>query len=220
MNSLLLYLVCGILIYLIIRKFLNINLIDQLNNNEDSIPHMSENEINVLKKYLSKSTYYFEFGSGGSTVLAHKYKNIKKITSIESDKEYSKYIQKIASSANIIHINIGDTIEWGKPKNKNNYNNWPNYYKAWLNKDYNPDLILIDGRFRIACALIVALNNGNYQDQIILIHDFNNRSSYHCILDYFDIIESVDTLVVLKIKSNINKDECNKLLLKHSHDYE
>lgn len=173
-----------------------------------------------VKRYLSKSTYYFEFGSGGSTVLAHKYKNIKKITSIESDKEYSKYIQNIASNANVIHVNIGDTGDWGKPKNEDKYNDWPNYHKTWINKNYEPDLVFIDGRFRIACALTVALNNNKFIDPIIIIHDFNDRPSYHCILDYFDIIESVDTLVVLKIKSNINKDKCNKLLVEHTYNYE
>lgn len=218
MNKLLLYILFGIIIYIIIRKIINI--VDHLENNEEPKPHMSDNETNIFKKYLSKSTLYFEFGSGGSTILAHKYKNIKKITSIESDSEYSKYIQNIAPNANMIHINIGDTVKWGHPKNKNNYNDWPNYYKAWFNKNYEPDLILIDGRFRIACALTIALNTKNSQNTIVLIHDFNNRPSYHCILDYFDIIESVDTLVVLKIKPNINKDDCNKLLLKHTYNSE
>uniref|UniRef100_UPI0040267B70 hypothetical protein n=1 Tax=Candidatus Stercorousia sp. TaxID=3048886 RepID=UPI0040267B70 len=41
----------------------------------------------------------------------------------------------------------------------------------------------------------------------ILIHDFNNREEYHYILKYLDIIDTMDTMCIFKIKEKINKEE-------------
>jgi hypothetical protein len=89
---------------------------------------------------------------------------------------------------------------------------WNIYPNMWLTKSEEPDLVLIDGRFRVACALTVLLNSDK---PYVIIHDFNNRSQYHCILIFYDVIESVDTLVVLKKKEVYDKDLAKSLLETH-----
>jgi len=61
---------------------------------------------------------------------------------------------------------------------------------------YFVDLILIDGRFRVACAL-------NLFDQIennttIIFDDFLNRKNYHVVLEYYDIVMKAGRTVILK----------------------
>ena len=51
---------------------------------------MPEKEKNLFYKYLDKSNYYFEFGSGGSTYQALIRTNIKSIYSIENHEPYYK----------------------------------------------------------------------------------------------------------------------------------
>ena len=65
------------------------------------------------------------------------------------------------------------------------------------------DLILIDGRFRVACCL-KCFDKIN-QDCFIIFDDFLNRPQYHIVLDYYEIIEKTidNTMVVLQKKSHI-----------------
>jgi hypothetical protein len=64
------------------------------------------------------------------------------------------------------------------------------------------DLILIDGRFRVACCLkcFDVINDNCF----IIFDDFLNRKHYHVILDYFYIGEktSDNRMVVMKKKPN------------------
>ena len=71
-----------------------------------------------------------------------------------------------------------------------------------FNKEYNADVILIDGRFRVACALDIF--NKIKEDTIILIHEFF-RPQYLIIEKYYDYIYHWDTLYMFKKKLNINK---------------
>jgi hypothetical protein len=97
---------------------------------------------------------------------------------------------------------------WGHPSPKNTWHNYFNYSNVIceLDKDIsnNIDLILIDGRFRVACCLkCFDVMNDNC---LIIFDDFLNRPQYHIVLDYFDIIDktSDNVMVVLK-KKNVAK---------------
>jgi hypothetical protein len=245
-------------------------------------PAFTNTDYNLFNKYISKSTNYFEFGSGGSTYEAYKKVNIKKIFSVESSNDW---INKIISSlntknyqindnnynkrlnfffidfnTNIGHLglplpNLNDNVDFltkiknksinsmniyddkllnGKVidienespfnclikvndnknflvhpkvvrlKNKNIITNFNKYSDSiiTLHEKINPniDLILIDGRFRVMCALkCCKVINKNC---IVLIDDFFNRKSYHVLFDYFDIIEKGERMVALKKKEN------------------
>jgi len=177
---------------------------------------MSSNEKEVFRKYLSQCSNYFEFGSGGSTYRASITDNIKTITSVESDKLFSEKIKKLSSKIDMIYVNIGPTGDYGRPLLKLNSNLWKNYANAFEKRKENTDLVLVDGRFRVACALKVCLE---LPSSTVLVHDFYNRAHYHCILPYFDVIESVETLVVLKPKAIFDRQECAMLLHKHYIDF-
>jgi hypothetical protein len=65
------------------------------------------------------------------------------------------------------------------------------------------DVILVDGRFRVACALksLEYVSDGS----VVLIHDFFDRSPiYDAVLKYYDIIDRADTLVVLSRKKVVD----------------
>lgn len=155
-------------------------------------PLMSAAEQAVFRKYLSASTRYAEFGSGGSTVWANHTESIESIISIESDKDFAAEIQAICPRAEVRWVDVGPTRGFGHPKDRTFQDTW------YLYSDQNigdPDTILIDGRWRVACALRVSMK---YPNTTVLIHDFWNRPEYHVVLPFYSVIESVDTLAVLK----------------------
>jgi protein O-GlcNAc transferase len=83
---------------------------------------------------------------------------------------------------------------------------FPNYSKnIFSSLDTNKiDIVLIDGRFRVACLLSVILNTPSAKGVFILFHDFWNREKYHTVLKHVIEIERVDTLGVFKIKNKID----------------
>jgi len=178
-------------------------------------PHMSENEKQLFKKYLNNCTHYWEFGGGGSTAWACDIATIQSIVTIESDRQYANKLKGDFKKADIRWTDIGSTGNWGAPTDYSKMELWKTYPNNWLSKSHEPDLVLIDGRFRVACALTVLLHSDNTNNPYILIHDFNNRQEYHCILVFYTIIETVDTLVVLQKKDTYNIDLAKSLLEKY-----
>jgi hypothetical protein len=170
----------------------------------------------LFYKYLDKSNHYMEFGSGGSTYQASIRLNIKSISTVESDLEWIQLLQsKITHSCiqyNYIDIEASP-MKLGYPGKNCSIEAMKKYSDVKVPSE--TDLVLIDGRFRVACCLklIGQIND----DCIVIFDDFLNRPKYHIILDYFSILEQTDdnSLVVLQRKKGtipslelIKKYEC------------
>ena len=154
-----------------------------------------------FKTVLAKSDFYFEYGSGSSTILANNLN--KKFISIESDLSFFKLMIS-KNIKNIKYVSIGLTLNYSYPliilRGKVN-----NYIKS-INKIFNnritPDLILIDGRFRVACCL----NLLNFKNKIlkkktvILLDDYEKRLHYR-VLENFFLIKKKGRMALLKPKS-------------------
>jgi hypothetical protein len=173
-------------------------------------PHLEINDKKIFYEYLDKSNNYFEFGSGGSTYQASIRNNIKKIYSVESDLEWHNKLKNMLNkNTNIDFIyNEMDTRPntWGNPGPNSTKNQHINYSNQILFLDKNKikdiDFILIDGRFRVACCLKcfdVITNNC-----FIAFDDFLNRSYYHIVLNYYDIIKQTNDnrMVILQKKKD------------------
>lgn len=173
-------------------------------------PHLSKNDKIMFYKYLDNANNYFEYGSGGSTYQASIRKNIKSIYSVESDIFWQKKLKRIINKANISYIfNEMDTQPntWGNPGKEATNEQKINYssHMGFLNKTQQKslDLVLIDGRFRVACCLkCYDIINENC---LIAFDDFLNRPQYHIVLKYFDVVEKTldNRMIILKKKKNM-----------------
>ena len=185
---------------------------------------MSDGELEVLHKYLGQASHYLEFGSGDSTLHAARTPTIKHIDSVESSHQYidenlktQPEIQQAMADKRIdFHIiDIGETQNWGYPKDDSKKHLWPNYSLSVFTQHSQHDLVLIDGRFRVACALSCLLNTP--QDCTIMIHDFWNRTKFYLLLQFFDVQCEVDKLGVFRKKSHLNQDKIKRLLKKYQY---
>jgi hypothetical protein len=116
-----------------------------------------------FRKLLGKAHSYVEYGSGGSTVLADR-TQVPTVT-VEGDRFFASAVAKkirARGSVKLLVANIGTTVEWGAPMFKRltpgRKARWLSYVDAayeTLNslKRPLPDLVLVDGRMRRACAL-------------------------------------------------------------------
>jgi hypothetical protein len=170
---------------------------------------------------------YFEFGCGGSTFRACLHPNIEHITSIDSSIGWIKKVSdnsvvsllKKQGKINFLFVDINaDEFSWGIPKDKSKINNWPEYSFSIRKTPVKYDMILIDGRFRVACglhSLEMLSPNG-----IMVIHDYTNRTHYHILTKYYDMVETVETLAVFKKKPNYDIMSVQSIIDKYEMIYD
>ena len=126
---------------------------------------MKQDELALLTAALRSSDKYLEFGTGGSTVLACETVRIS-VLSVESDQAWTEQVEaecvakRTALTPEFLHVDIGPTGAWGKPTDASTRDRWPAYHASVWNQRLakESDLILIDGRFRVACCAQSALN--------------------------------------------------------------
>lgn len=186
---------------------------------------MTPKEIELLIRHLKSSQAYLEFGAGGSTQLAIEHAR-GRIVTVESD---AAWVEKLKADPKVkaaidarrlsfMHIDIGPVGDWGVPRGETRIKHWKDYFSApWISLDIPFDLVLIDGRFRIMCALMAAAYASD--ETRIAIHDYGVRKHYFVIEKYFDTIETADTLVILKRRKNINYMSWSSDILKHFFDF-
>lgn len=174
------------------------------NNRQEMSLTFKSKDCQLFEKYIDQCTNYFEFGSGGSTYYASTRDNVKSVTSIESDIQWAELLIHNVNDdkLNMIHIDM-DTKprSFGYPGPNATFEQRKSYSDQIINTDVKPDMVLIDGRFRVACCL--KCFDAVDDDCIIIFDDFLNRKEYHTVLDYYDIIDKSDEniMVVLKKKN-------------------
>jgi hypothetical protein len=170
----------------------------------------NEDEMRLLRRYLDRSEYWLEFGAGPSTKLAIEQSKAR-ILSVESDaavvsdlKRSPEVMAAIRAERLAFHVaDIGPVGAAGAPSNESRLKNWHAYYAAaWTQRDWNYDFVLIDGRFRVQCALAAAAFAG--PETLIGIHDYPRRSHYHVVEKYFDTVERAGDLHVFRKRPNMN----------------
>ena len=161
-------------------------------------------------KKLKKSKFYFEFGSGSSTLFADSLK--KKFVSIELDKTFFNLMKKKLNNKDIYNINIGPVGEFSYPlvTNKKNILSYIRSVNKYFKKKNYPDFVLIDGRFRVACCLNLFLIIKKKRKKItILIDDYQKREHYKILKNFF-YIKNVGRMASLNAKDILIDSELIK----------
>ena len=156
-------------------------------------PHFfSLEELLAFMSFLTKNTIFFETGSGCSSIIANLY--AKKVISIEGSKIwYEKGIKNGLNNSLIFKDIKSDNNKWSIPGAKNNLKYWKNYFQSYR-KEYNADIIFIDGRFKVATAMDIF--NKIKDDTIILIHEYKSRPLYYILEEYYNYIYHWNTLII------------------------
>lgn len=257
---------------------------------------MTAHEYLLLWRYQQVASVYYEFGSGGSTILAGHSPTIQKITTVETNLTYFQELlistslsSSSSSSSSLLHayqsgklslrfVAVAPSVDgWGNPQDESLKWNWPFYSQSLLesytteievmeeeegegaveeegekvvetgrtkrrtrrmlsssSSSSSPDLILVDGRFRLASsfsALQLFLlqtqelrkkkrrregkkegeggggGGDDGREGLLLIHDFFPRPHYYPILHYTDVVDCVGSLIVLRLKYSIDEEE-------------
>ena len=183
------------------KKYLDIFLLKKINISE-KVNFGSSKANKFFKKKLKNSNFFFEYGSGSSTIYADK--NNKKYVSIETDKNFYKFLlTKLKKKKSLRYFSLGIVGEFSYPilcSEQQIKNYIFSIDKYFINK--TPDLILVDGRFRIACCLNL-INKAHFKKKLtIILDDYQKRKEYHCLNKFFQI-KKIGRLGVLKPKKKL-----------------
>lgn len=163
-------------------------------------PHIHGKELVAFLSFLTKDTIFYETGSGCSSIIAKYY--AKKTFAVEGCKKYYEIGIKNGLKENLIYKDLKtDNPTWSFPGRKSNLEDWKNYFQAYQ-KEYNADVILIDGRFKIATAMDIF--NKIRNDTIVLLHEYNQRPKYYILESYYKYIYHWGTLFAFIKKEKIN----------------
>jgi hypothetical protein len=168
----------------------------------------------LLEEHLRNIDTFLEFGAGGSTVFAAEL-GVKNIYSVESDKSFLDAVEKkvgslFPSSKVYAHfIDIGETKDWGFPANKRRVSSWQKYcvapWQMMLENNHPPDLVLIDGRFRVACFLASLLLSKS--GTVILFDDYFDRPEYHIVEKYLRPNKTAGRMAKFIINPNLSTSQ-------------
>jgi hypothetical protein len=188
-------------------------------------PHFDRSSTPYFLAKLETSKFYLEYGSGGSTFLAAQ-KNTRFMV-VDSDSFFLKAVKnKIEASGlydsslqKYIYADIGLTGEWGCPvftfKTSKRLAKWacyPNCPWGEISTGLSPDLILVDGRFRVACALTTIKNLCHTTGWVLLVDDYLMRHYYQEIERFAILEKMLGSMAVFTHKPNIDMLELDKAL--------
>jgi predicted O-methyltransferase YrrM len=160
----------------------------------------TKNEQSFFLDNLKKEYSVFEWGSGESTLEIAGL--VKRIVSVEHNETWYNTVKSTITDnielhhvpQTVLHVDLTDgTYE--------QYESYVNFIKNYKKGDF--DVILIDGRARLYCAM--AAISVCTEDTLVFIHDFlippiAGRETYLSALNYYKIDSTCESMVKLKIK--------------------
>lgn len=184
--------------FFIIQRFKGLTVPDE--------PHLDA--IDLFMSLIRDCQFYLEYGSGGSTVVAARLG--KPFISVDSDRFFFKAVSKkigtLSPDQLLVHADIGLTGIWGIPLLRKNptsqkLQKWKAYAGTpwrFIKNDRLPDLVLIDGRFRVASALTCFARLAAFPDARILVDDYAPRPHYHVMEKYANLRRIVDGMAIFQ----------------------
>jgi hypothetical protein len=198
-------------------------------NLEVSDLHLFDGETALMDRILGDSTCVLEFGPGNCALraLALGAKNavvvdpdLTWITKFQGHADVKHWI--VDGALRVLHANIGPVDEWGNPTDPYTRNIWPDYIaRGWSSIEsagLQPDLILLDGRLRVAGGLsaLCAMHGAPFK---LALHDAGpKRPYYKPLLEFYDIEAACNTLVLMVPRNDYSGAGALSRLLKYQYD--
>jgi hypothetical protein len=196
----------------------------------EETPHVPPRAAARFMAEIATSRVYLEFGAGGSTIAAVQ--NCPFVITVESDPRFLSAVTTKAERNKIgeyhpLHADIGWTSEWGVPTFKTptppRVQRWKGYPQApWpllRERGLEPDMILIDGRFRVACALQSLLELPQGSDCRFFFDDVAAGDYYASPLQPFvQDFQMQDRLATFRKSNSFDENACRTVLEAHYAD--
>ena len=134
-----------------------------------------------FKEIVSNSRTYAEYGCGASTIWVARECSCR-LLSVDGSVEWVEFVESSCGDSSRVavrHVDLGPLGKWGKPKSYKKVRNFGEYRNWIWNQGSVPDVVLVDGRFRVACFLTSLLKAK--EGTVIIFDDYVDRENYHVV---------------------------------------
>ncbi len=143
-----------------------------------------DGEDGLFKAAIEGCRTYGEYGLGTSTLWVDAQTDAT-IIGVETDPIWTTQTQAALTrpqAHDIRHIDVGPVAKWGKPRSYRKRRNFIHYVEGPWSSLAKPEVVLIDGRFRVACFLtsLRAATPGT----AIIFDDYVKRKTYHIVEEF------------------------------------
>ena len=170
----------------------------------------------LFKDEVKKVDVYAEYGCGKSTKWVLKNTSAvviavdtssEWVSAVKSDNEINN--QRL----NIYHSDLGDVGSWGRPISYEKRAFFSDYTDFVWKQEKTPQLVLVDGRFRVCCFL-TSLKFAEEGTKLIF-DDYTNRPKYHIVEKYVSRLKECgrQCMFIVPAKAEINLIELEKDIL-------
>lgn len=194
-----------------------------------SVPMLPESECAAWTRAVAASRSILEYGAGGSTLAACALG--ADVVTVESDRMFLDAV--IAKAAALqgrltpIYADIGPIGNYGIPLETavttDNLRAWREYvrlpWEHFKRVGREPDLIFVDGRFRVACVLESLLALSPESRCVILLDDFVGRANYEEVIPFSEGFELIGRLAQFRKPRLFDPRSCHDVLQKAYSDW-
>lgn len=197
------------------------------------VPERPDFDAETIPLFLEKiagARRYLEFGSGASTILAAR--QGVPFTTVETDPSYLAAVKKKIAEAGVMDPSkqlflegrIGVTEHWGAPLFRTptpaRVERWRAYVEApWAREVPAPDFILVDGRFRVACALNAIRRLGGARDWELWLDDYEGRDHYAVVKEFAVLERMSGVTAIFKPREGIDQEALEAAIDEAVRDY-
>lgn len=155
---------------------------------------------------VSTCTAYAEYGCGASTIWCANNTTVP-IIAVDSSLEWIARVSDSSERSDdlkMVHIDLGELGDWGRPVAYDNRSVFSDYIAAPWSHGFKPDLILVDGRFRVACFLqsLVSASAGS----TILFDDYTERRQYHVVEEFVERVATCGTMAKFIVPAKLDRE--------------
>ena len=175
------------------------------NNLENNI--LFDGDDFLFKNLIPEVKIYFEYGCGKSTEYVYKKSNAT-IFCVDISRGWTAKTLNLSKDCNndrlnVKWIDVGDVADWGYPMSFEKKQNFVKYANWFWSFGLRPDLVVIDGRFRVLCFLTSVMYAPIGTK--IIFDDYTNRPFYHVVEEFLKIKDTFGRQALFEVDDRSKK---------------
>lgn len=167
---------------------------------------MDDDGLNCFRQHIANSRCYVEYGSGASTLYAIDACRVPRVVTVETSQAWIHSLQSQLRSPGtelaVLFCDVGPVYDYGRPLTGDKITDFWRYMTLpWghvREHGWVPDLVLIDGRFRVASFLysLMCARVGT----TVLFDDYFNRPHYFITERFCPVAERYGHMAVFHVQ--------------------
>lgn len=138
----------------------------------------------MFKSLFDECRTYGEYGCGASTAWVLK-NSPARVLAVDTSADWIERIRNWVGPdprLDLHWVDVGPVLNWGRPASYEKRRNFSDYTDWIWRRGASPDIVLVDGRFRVCCFL-TSLKHARPGAKIVF-DDYCDRPYYHVVEEF------------------------------------